>query len=56
MPDADDTYDCDACGATVVFEDARRAKTMGRLDPDKWQTLCCPDCGTRLQTVFVGDL
>jgi hypothetical protein len=27
---------------------------MGGLDPDKWQTLCCPDCGSRLKTVFVG--
>jgi DNA-directed RNA polymerase subunit RPC12/RpoP len=45
---------CDTCGATVAVADATRTETMGGLDPSKWQTLCCPDCGSRLQTVFVG--
>lgn len=54
-PDPGDTYECDACGAVVALADARRAETMAGLDPAKWQTLCCPDCGTRLKTVFVGD-
>lgn len=50
-----DTFDCENCGAVVAFEDARRTGTMGDLDPATWQTLCCPDCGSRLKTVFVGD-
>lgn len=45
---------CDRCGAAVDPEEARRTETMGGLDPEKWQTLCCPDCGVRLKTVFVG--
>jgi len=28
---------------------------MGGLDPMKWQTLCCPSCGSRLQTIYVGE-
>lgn len=52
---ADDSFECDTCGATVAFEDALRRETLGGLDPTKWQTLCCPDCGSRLKTVFVGD-
>lgn len=47
--------DCENCGTEVAFEEARRTKTVGGLDPEKWQTLCCPNCGTRLKTVFVGD-
>jgi uncharacterized protein (UPF0212 family) len=27
---------------------------MAGLDPAKWQTLCCPNCGRRLETAFVG--
>lgn len=49
-----ESLECDTCGARVSAGDARRAKTMGGLDPEKWQTFCCPDCGNRLQTVFVG--
>jgi uncharacterized protein YlaI len=55
MPDTDDAFDCSTCGAVVAFDDARRTATIGDLDPETWQTLCCPDCGTRLKTVFVGD-
>lgn len=55
MPETDGPFDCGTCGATVAFEDARRTKTMGGLDATKWQTLCCPRCGSRLKTVFVGD-
>ncbi|WP_440766937.1 hypothetical protein [Natronorubrum sp. DTA7] len=55
MSDSDGPFDCDGCGAAVALEDARRTKTMGGLDPAKWQTLCCPDCGSRLRTVYVGD-
>lgn len=50
-----DTFECDTCGAVVALEDARRTETVGDLDPTKWQTLCCPTCGNRLKTVFVGD-
>ena len=46
---------CGNCGATVDPADATRSKTMGGLDPTKWQTLCCPTCGDRLKTVYVGD-
>jgi len=35
-------------------ESAVRRETYGPLDPEKWQTFCCPDCGRRLKTVFVG--
>lgn len=49
-----ETLECDTCDAEVAGEDATRTKTMGDLDPAKWQTLCCPDCGARLETVFVG--
>ncbi|MFC4541233.1 hypothetical protein ACFO5R_04755 [Halosolutus amylolyticus] len=57
MSDHDETgdeFECDTCGAVVPFADARRTKTIGGLDPAKWQTLCCPNCGSRLKTVFVG--
>ncbi|MFT4883482.1 MAG: hypothetical protein ACI8U4_000989 [Natronomonas sp.] len=50
-----DTLECDTCDAKVAGEEAIRRKTMGDLDPMKWQTLCCPHCGARLKTVFVGD-
>lgn len=55
MPDANGPFECAACGTTVAFEDARRMKTMGGLDPTKWQTLCCSNCGSRLRTVYVGE-
>lgn len=55
MVATDGSLECETCKTTVAFEDARRRKTMGGLDPTKWQTLCCPDCGSRLKTVFVGD-
>ena len=49
-----ETLECDTCDAAVPAEDARRTETMGGLDPEKWQMFCCPHCGNRLQTVFVG--
>ncbi|QLD89222.1 hypothetical protein HWV07_09340 [Natronomonas salina] len=49
-----ETLTCETCDAEVRSEAARRTKTMGGLDPKKWQTLCCPHCGSRLKTVFVG--
>ncbi|MFB6172497.1 MAG: hypothetical protein ABEJ23_08170 [Haloarculaceae archaeon] len=48
-------YTCENCGAETTREDAVRTETMGDLDRTKWQTLCCPACGARLKTVFVGD-
>jgi DNA-directed RNA polymerase subunit RPC12/RpoP len=54
MTDAE-TFQCETCGRTVAVADARRRETYGGLDPDAWQTLCCPTCGSRLKTVFVGD-
>lgn len=50
-----DSLECDTCGREVPAEEARRTKTYGDLDQTKWQTLCCPHCGTRLRTVFVGN-
>lgn len=60
MTDGDSDTDgvpieCDTCETVVAFEDARRSKTIGGLDPTTWQTLCCPACGSRLRTVFVGE-
>ena len=45
---------CDTCDADVSRADATRTETYGDLDSDTWQTLCCPSCGSRLKTVFVG--
>jgi Zn finger protein HypA/HybF involved in hydrogenase expression len=50
-----DNIHCDTCESTVAAADARRTETYGGLDPTKWQTLCCPTCGSRLKTVLVGD-
>ncbi|MFB6189463.1 MAG: hypothetical protein ABEI57_06235 [Halapricum sp.] len=52
---AEDELYCETCERSVAREDAIRSKTMGGLDPEKWQVLCCPNCGNRLKTVFVGD-
>jgi DNA-directed RNA polymerase subunit RPC12/RpoP len=46
---------CDACGRSVGRSEATRTATYGDLDSDRWQTLCCPDCGSRLKTVLVRD-
>ena len=45
---------CDTCGEGVPRTAATRTETYGDLDSDTWQTLCCPACGSRLKTVFVG--
>jgi DNA-directed RNA polymerase subunit RPC12/RpoP len=55
MLDPDESFECATCGAVVTAGEARRTETMGGLDPATWQTLCCPECGSRLKTVFVGD-
>ncbi|MFB6162052.1 MAG: hypothetical protein ABEJ86_01235 [Halococcoides sp.] len=49
------TETCPNCGAGVEHAEAIRTETMGDLDTDRWQTLCCPSCGARLKTIFVGD-
>ena len=49
-----ETLTCETCDVEVAGEEARRTETVGDLDPTKWQTLCCPHCGSRLKTVFVG--
>lgn len=43
---------CETCDRSVDAASAIRTRTYGDLDPDTWQTLCCPECGTRLKTVF----
>jgi Zn finger protein HypA/HybF involved in hydrogenase expression len=50
-----DDLRCEQCDASVPRSEAVRRETMGDLDPETWQTLCCPSCGGRLKTVFVGD-
>lgn len=57
MPPSDtseETYHCEECDEDVAVAEAVRTKTFADLDPDKWQVLCCPTCGQRLKTVFVG--
>lgn len=49
-----DEYTCDSCAATFGRAAATRTETMGGLDPSTWQTLCCPACGARVRTVYVG--
>lgn len=46
---------CDTCDRDVSYEQAVKTETYGGLDPTKWQALCCPDCGRKLKTVYVGD-
>lgn len=53
--DDQEQFYCETCERNVSREAVVRTETMGDLDPEKWQTFCCPDCGNRLQTVFVGD-
>jgi len=48
-------FACENCGSSVERAEATRTETYGNLDRDAWQVLCCPHCGERLQTVFVGD-
>ncbi len=55
MTDAEDPLRCETCETPVPREEARRTETIGDLDPKTWQTLCCPRCGNRLKTVYVGD-
>lgn len=43
---------CGTCDRAVDREAAIRTETYGDLDADRWQTLCCPNCGNRLKTVF----
>lgn len=52
---SDSVFECETCGEEVARAAATRTETYGGLDSDKWQTLCCPTCGTRLKTVFVGE-
>lgn len=49
-----DAIECDTCQRAVATDEATRTETMGDLDRTRWQTLCCPHCGSRLKTVFVG--
>lgn len=51
---SEDVLVCETCDRSVKRAESRRTETYGGLDPEKWQTLCCPHCGSRLETVFVG--
>lgn len=53
MTDTTQRFECDASSRVVAFTDAIRTKPMAGIDPKKWQTLCCPNCGRRLETVYV---
>ncbi|PSQ04307.1 hypothetical protein BRC92_04865 [Halobacteriales archaeon QS_4_69_31] len=46
---------CDTCEREVDRAEATRTETYGDLDASRWQTLCCPARGSRLETVFVAD-
>jgi len=50
-----DSLECDTCGSAMPAEAAVRRETMGDPDLTTWQTFCCPNCGCRLKTVFVGN-
>lgn len=54
MSETEQTFECDTCDRTVSYDETRRIETIGGLDPAKWQTFCCPNCGARLKTVFVA--
>jgi DNA-directed RNA polymerase subunit RPC12/RpoP len=54
MPSVPDSFHCGTCDREIDREDATRTRTFADLDPSKWQSVCCPDCGRRLKTVFVG--
>jgi Zn finger protein HypA/HybF involved in hydrogenase expression len=51
---SEEEFRCDTCDRRVGRAETTRASTYGGLDSDRWQTLCCPHCGSRLKTVFVG--
>ncbi len=55
MSGSEESLECPICTTAIDREDAIRTRTIGDLDSARWQTLCCPDCGTRLKTVFVGE-
>ncbi|MFC6862747.1 hypothetical protein ACFQGE_04645 [Halomicroarcula sp. GCM10025817] len=48
------SFECGTCDRSVRAAAAIRPSTYGGLDEDRWETLCCPHCGARLTTVFVG--
>lgn len=50
----DNEYLCEFCNKTHNKNEVIRSKTYGDLDSEKWQTFCCPNCGRRIKTVFVG--
>jgi transcription initiation factor IIE alpha subunit len=54
MPQPPESFHCDACDRNVSRAEATRTETFGDLDPEKWQAFCCPGCGRKLKTVFVG--
>jgi len=54
VTDTTQRFECDACSRVVAFDDVIRTKPMAGIDPTKWQTLCRPNCGRRLETVYVG--
>jgi len=54
VPGVPESFHCGTCDREVPSEAATRTKTFGGLDSEKWQSFCCPDCGRKLKTVFVG--
>lgn len=53
MTSDEDELFCDTCDRAVDREAATRTEPYGDLDPTKWQSLCCPHCGRKVETVFV---
>lgn len=51
----EDTVYCETCDVEYSLAETDECGTMGDLDPETWQTRCCPRCGNRLKTIFVGD-
>jgi hypothetical protein len=54
VPQPPEPFHCDACDRDVPRTEAIRTGTFGDLDPERWQAFCCPGCGRKLKTVFVG--
>jgi len=50
---SDDRY-CGTCDHRIGREAVTRSETCADLNPDRWQALCCPDCGQKLRMVFVA--
>jgi predicted RNA-binding Zn-ribbon protein involved in translation (DUF1610 family) len=53
--DEEPEFQCDNCGEAFDRDRGIRSAPMGDLDTSQWQRFDCPNCGTRVKTVFVGN-